>query len=91
MFPYLRIPSRPIRYAVIATHAFREALDDVEVDLSKVEQGIADKLEALSAKVDELQAKLEALDETSTDAPAPEPKAKTKRRTATNKSGAKKR
>ena len=87
MFPYLRIPSRPIRYAVIATHAFRSALDDVDVDLTKIEQGIADKLEALSAKVDALQAKLEALDETSTDAPAP----KAKRRTAANKSGAKKR
>ena len=84
MFPYLRIPSRPIRYAVIATHAFRSALDDVDVDLTKVEQGIADKLEALSAKVDALQSRLEALDETSTtDAPA--------RRAPANKPRAKKR
>ena len=87
MFPYLRIPSRPIRYAVIATHAFRSALDDVEVDLTKVEQGIADKLEALSAKVDALQARLEALDETST-TDAPKPKAK--RRTTTRKPSTKK-
>ena len=60
LFP--RIPSRPIRYAVIATHAFRDAIDDVEVDFTKAEQAIADKLEALSTKLDELMTRLESYD-----------------------------
>ena len=38
MFPYLRIPSRPIRYAIIAAHTAREALDNINVDLTSVEQ-----------------------------------------------------
>lgn len=63
MFPYLRIPSRPIRYAIIAAHTAREALDSINVDLTSVEQKLADQVEALTTKVDELQARLEALDE----------------------------
>ena len=79
MFPYLRIPSRPIRYAIIAAHTAREALDNIDVDLTKVEQSIADQVAALTTKVDALQASLEALDE-SIDESAPKPKAKTKRK-----------
>ena len=80
LFP--RIPSRPVRYALIATHAFRDAISDVEVDFTRAEQAIADKLEALSTKLDELMTRLEAYD----DAEATEkPKAKTKRRAAAGK------
>lgn len=79
MFPYLRIPSRPIRYAIIAAHTAREALDSIDVDLTKVEQTLADQVEALSAKVDALQARLEAMDEAIDEAPVePKPKAKRK-------------
>ena len=45
LFP--RIPSRPVRYALIATHAMREALDNYDVDFTKAEQAISDKLDAV--------------------------------------------
>ena len=80
MFPYIRIPSRPIRYAIIAAHTAREALDNIDVDLTKVEQTLADQVEALTTKVDALQARLEALDEATTDTPKAKPKAKRKPR-----------
>ena len=81
----LRIPSRPVRYAVVATHAFRTALEELSVD---------EKIEQLAEKVAELQERLEAIDERSTeepvsDADAREPKAKTKRGTTTRKPRAK--
>ena len=79
MFSYLRIPSRPIRYAIIAAHTAREALDNINVDLTSVEQKLADQVEALTTKVDELQARLEALDESIDETPT-EPKAKRKPR-----------
>jgi hypothetical protein len=78
MFPYIRIPSRPIRYAIIAAHTAREALDNINVDLTSVEQSLADKVEALTTKVDELQARLEAYDESIDEVPATKPKAKRK-------------
>jgi len=81
MFPYLRIPSRPVRLAIIAAHTAREALDNIDVDLTKVEQTLADQVAALTTKVDALQAKLEALDESIDETPAdPKPKAKRKPR-----------
>ena len=86
MFPYLRIPSRPIRYAIIAAHTAREALDNIDVDLTKVEQSIADQVAALSTKVDALQERLEAMDE-SIQEPAPKAKPKAKRKPRAKKSG----
>ena len=87
MFPYIRIPSRPIRYAIIAAHTAREALDNINVDLTSVEQSLADKVEALTTKVDELQARLEAYDESIEEKPAPKAKPKAKRKPRAKKSG----
>ena len=88
LFP--RIPSRPVRYALIATHAFRDAISDVEVDFTKAEQAIADRLDALTTKVDALMDKLAAYEEnTNNGAEATEeivkPKAKSKAKTATKR------
>ena len=83
LFP--RIPSRPIRYAVIATHAFRDAIDDVEVDFTKAEQAIADKLEALSIKLDELMTRLEEYDGAAEADSKPKAKAKATGRGSTGK------
>jgi outer membrane murein-binding lipoprotein Lpp len=82
MFPYIRIPSRPIRYAIIAAHTAREALDSINVDLTSVEQTLADQVESLSAKVDALQARLEAMDDSIDE--TPKPKAKRKPRAKKN-------
>ena len=85
LFP--RIPSRPVRYALIATHAFRDAISDVEVDFTKAEQAIADRLDALTTKVDALMDKLAEYEEnTNNGAEATEAKPKTK---AKAKAGAK--
>ena len=65
LFP--RIPSRPVRYALIATHALRDAISDVEVDFTKAEQAIADRLDALTTKVDALMDKLAEYEENTTD------------------------
>ena len=88
LFP--RIPSRPVRYAIIATHAFRDAISDVEVDFTKAEQAIADRLDALTTKVDALMNRLTAYEEgiddgTEATDTKPKAKAKTKRRGATGK------
>lgn len=83
--------SRPARYGAIIAHSIGEFLRDVNVDLSKVEDTLADQVAALTAKVDELQARLEAYDEsvdevTNTRA---KPKAKRKQRSkASSSSGA---
>ena len=77
LFP--RIPSRPVRYALIATHAFRDAISDVEVDFTKAEQAIADRLDALTTKVDALMDRLAAYEEANDDTPEDtKPKAKAK-------------
>ena len=72
----LRIPSRPVRYAIVAAHSFREALEELSVD---------DKIERLASKVADLEAKLEALDDSIDE--TPEPKPKTKRKPRAKKSG----
>jgi len=59
----INIPSRPVRYALIATHAVRDAISDVEVDFTKAEQAIADKLDAVQAKLDEVMDRLAAYEE----------------------------
>lgn len=74
----LRIPSRPVRYAIVAAHTFREALEDISVDRAST---IVDaKLDALIAKVSQLEERLEALDDSIDETPAPKPKAKRKPR-----------
>lgn len=83
LFP--RIPSRPVRYALIATHAFRDAISDVEVDFTKAEQAIADRLDALTTKVDALMDKLAEYEESTNNGTeateeVSKPKAKTKQR-----------
>ena len=65
LFP--RIPSRPVRYAIIATHAVRDAISDVEVDFTKAERAIADKLDAVQAKLDQVMERLAAYEEENTD------------------------
>ena len=65
LFP--RIPSRPVRYAIIATHAMRDALDNYEVDFTRAEQAIADKVDALTTKVDALLDRLQAYEEETID------------------------
>ena len=76
MFFY-RYTSRPARYGAVLAHTLREALDNVTVDLSGVEETLADQVAALSAKVDEIQQRLEAYDESVDETPV-EPKAKPK-------------
>jgi len=65
LFP--RIPSRPVRYALIATHAVRDAISDVEVDFTKAERAIADKLDAVQAKLNQVMDRLEAYEEETID------------------------
>jgi hypothetical protein len=76
--------SRPARYGAILAHTLSEYLHNVNVDLSGVEDSLADQVAALSTKVDALQARLEAYDE-SIDESAPKPKAKAKRKTRAKK------
>ena len=74
----LRVPySRPVRYAMVLTHTLRSALDDINVDLTGVEQSIADKVEAMSSKIAELEERLAAYEDT-INGPSEEPKAKAK-------------
>ena len=87
LFP--RIPSRPVRYALIATHAFRDAIADVDVDFTKAEQAIADRLDALTTKVDALMDKLAAYEEANDDTPETKPKAKAKAKAGTKRAKAK--
>ena len=70
-------PYRPVRYSIIGLHTLRTRLDEVDVDLSSVEESIECTVKALSAKVAELEAKLAQFEEGIED----EPKAKTKPRT----------
>jgi prefoldin subunit 5 len=62
LFP--RIPEtiamRPLKWAVIATHTVRDKLDDIDVDFTSAEKAIADKIEALSTKLDAVMERLEA-------------------------------
>ena len=87
MFP--RVPSRAVRYALIATHAARDAISDVEVDFTRAEQAIADRLDALTTKVDALMDKLAAYEEANEDGPDQEPKDGGEASTVRRKSDAK--
>ena len=73
---FYRYTSRPARYGAILAHTLSEYLHNVTVDLTSVEQSLADKVEALTTKVDELQARLEAYDESIDETPKPKAKRK---------------
>ena len=78
------ITMRPLKWAVIATHSMRDKLDSIEVDFTRAEQAIADKIEALSTKMDQIMERLEAYESEEADS-KPKSKAKTTRRGATGK------
>jgi len=65
----LKIPSRPVRYAIVWAHTLKRAVDDIEVDLANLEQGLADRLETLSASIDALQLRLERYEDQIVDTP----------------------
>ena len=76
---FYRYTSRPARVGAMLAYTLSDYLRSINVDLSKVEESLADKVEALTTKVDELQERLEAYDE-SIDESATKPKAKRKPR-----------
>jgi ppGpp synthetase/RelA/SpoT-type nucleotidyltranferase len=78
------ITMRPLKWAVIATHSMRDKLDSIDVDFTRAEQAIADKIEALSTKMDQIMERLEAYESEEADS-KPKSKAKTTRRGATGK------
>lgn len=80
MFQLHGFTSRPVRYAIVAAHTFREALEELSVD---------EKIRQLADKVADLEAKLEALDDSIDETQIDEPKTKAKRGTATRKPRAK--
>ena len=51
------------RKAIIRTHQLSTFLHDVDVNLSGIEKSLTEKVTALTTKVDELQARLEAYDD----------------------------
>ena len=74
-----------MRYALIATHAFRDAIADVDVDFTKAEQAIADRLDALTTKVDALMDKLAEYEENTNNGEEAKPKAKAKAKAGTKR------
>ena len=71
------VPSRPVRYAMVLTHTLRSRLDDIDVDLTGVERSIADKVDAMSAKIEALETRLAEYEE-GINGPSEKPKAKAK-------------
>jgi len=65
----LKMPSRPVRYAIVWAHTLKRAVDDIEVDLANLERGLADRLETLSASIDALQLRLERYEDQIVDTP----------------------
>jgi hypothetical protein len=55
--------SRPIKYAVIACYATRDAIKDIDVDLTKLEVGLQAKVDSLTATVEALIERLETSEE----------------------------
>lgn len=76
---FYRYTSRPARYGAILAHTLSEYLHNVNVDLSSVEDTLADQVAALTTKVDALQAKLEAYDESVDETPVAKTRAKAKK------------
>lgn len=60
---FYRYTSRPARLGALLAYTAREALDNVTVDLSGIEETLSDQIAALSERMDRLQEKLEAYDE----------------------------
>ena len=56
--------SRPISWAVIACWATRDALKEIDVDLTKLEVGLQSKVNALTKQVEALIERLEREEET---------------------------
>ncbi len=87
------ITMRPLKWAVIATHTMREKLDNIDVDFTRAEQAIADKIEVLSTKMDRIMERLEAYESEKADQAessakqARASKAKPARRKAAKKDG----
>ena len=77
MFFY-RYTSRPARYGAVLAHTLREALDNVTVDLSGVEETLADQVAALSQRIEAIESKLLDYDESVNETAEPEPKPKAK-------------
>ena len=83
----LRVPySRPVRYAMVLTHTVRSALDDINVDFTGVERSIADKIESMSTKIEALEARLAAYEDT-INGPDQEPEKKKTRAKRSKKVG----
>ena len=55
--------SRPIKYAVIACYATRDAIKDIDVDLTKLEVRLQSKVDSLTATVEALIERLEHSEE----------------------------
>ena len=60
---YDALKARLARYGIIHAHSLSTFLHNVDIDLKGIELSLAMKLNALTTKVDELQARLEAYDE----------------------------
>lgn len=63
----LRIPSRPVRYAIVAAHTLRDALDDWAADKRGYIKHV--RIARLADKVALLKERLEALDDDIDDTP----------------------
>ena len=72
--------TKPARYGAILAHTLSEYLHNINVDLSGVEDTLADQVAALTTKVDALQARLEAYDESVEEATNTRAKPKAKRK-----------
>lgn len=81
---FYRYTSRPARFGAMLAYTLSDYLRSINVDLSSVEDSLADKVEALTTKVDELQARLEAYDDSVDETPVAKPKAKRKPRAKKN-------
>ena len=82
---FYRYTTRPARYAAILAHTIREAIDNTTVDLSGVEETLADKLAALSERVDSIQSRIEAYEESIEESTNTKTKPKAKRKAAPKK------
>lgn len=71
-----RVPNRAIKYAVITNYAVRDALKEIDVDLTKVESTLQDTVDELVVKVQSLIERLEAIEENQPDGPTAEDDAK---------------
>ena len=77
---FYRYTSRPARVGAMLAYTLSDYLRSINVDLTKVEESLADKVEALTTKVDELQERLEAYDESVEEATNTKAKPKAKRK-----------